>query len=96
MQSPVYHALTSAAITLSLPWHSSAVEIADHNFNIVTGKLSKRMQQALAQAQPPRLAQVQLPQPQGTVPYLLVRQPPSDSLHDEDRVSMDFPGCKAL
>ena len=30
-------------INLSLPWHSSAVEIADHNFNIVTGKLSKCM-----------------------------------------------------
>ena len=26
---------------LSVPWHSSAVEIADHNFKIITGKLSK-------------------------------------------------------
>ena len=41
IENPVYHALTRAAINLSLPWHSSAVEIADHNFNIVTGKLSK-------------------------------------------------------
>ena len=43
MQNPVYHAPARAAINLSLPWHSSAVEIADCNFNIVTGKLSKRM-----------------------------------------------------
>ena len=34
---------TRAAIDLSLPWHSAAVEIADRNFNIVMGKLSKRM-----------------------------------------------------
>ena len=52
--------------------------------------------QALVQAQPPQLSQVQLPQPQGTVPYLLVRQPPSDYLHDEDRVSMDFPESEAF
>ena len=39
MQNPVYHALTRAAINLSLPCHSSAVEIADRNFNI---KLSER------------------------------------------------------
>ena len=45
--------------------------------------------QAPAQAWTPRLAQAQLPQPQAAV-ALLVRQPPSDSLHDEDRLSMDF------
>ena len=38
MQNPVYRAPTRAAINLSLPWHSSAVEIVDRNFNIVTGK----------------------------------------------------------
>ena len=26
-----------------VPWHSVAAEIADLNFNIVTGKLNKRM-----------------------------------------------------
>ena len=41
MQNPVYHVPFRAAINLSVPWHSSAVEIVDHNFNIVTGKLSK-------------------------------------------------------
>ena len=43
MQNPVYHAPTRAAINLSLPWHNSAAEIAGHNFNIIVGKLSKRM-----------------------------------------------------
>ena len=38
MQNPVYRAPTRAAINLSLPWHSSAVEMVDRNFNIVTGK----------------------------------------------------------
>ena len=42
-KNPVYHALTRAANNLSLPWHTSVVEIADCNFNIVTGKLSKCM-----------------------------------------------------
>ena len=28
---------------LALPWHSTAAEIADLNFDIVTGKLNKRM-----------------------------------------------------
>ena len=41
MQNPVYHVPIGATINLSVPWHSSAVEIADHNFNIITGKLSK-------------------------------------------------------
>ena len=43
MQNPVFHAPTRATINLSLPWHSTAVAIADRNFNIVTGKLSKHM-----------------------------------------------------
>ena len=42
---------------------------------------------SLAQAQPPRLAPTHLPQPQATVP-LLVRQAPSDSLHDEYTLSL--------
>ena len=49
--------------------------------------------QAPAQAQPPRLAQAHLPKPQAAVP-LFVRRTPSDSLHDEDRLSMDFPESK--
>ena len=36
MQNPVYHDPATASIKLALPWHSSAVEITDHNFNIVT------------------------------------------------------------
>ena len=52
--------------------------------------------QAPAKAQPPRLAQAQLPQPHAAVPLLLVRQSPSDSLHDEDRVSMDFSRERSL
>ena len=40
-----------------------------------------------AQAQPPRLAPAHLPQPQATDP-LLVRQAPSDSLHDEYTISL--------
>ena len=43
MKNPVYHALARAAINLSLPWHRLTVEIADCNFNIDTGKLSKHM-----------------------------------------------------
>ena len=43
MQNPVHRAPIRADINLSLPWHSSAVEIADRNFNIVMGKLSKRI-----------------------------------------------------
>ena len=43
MKNPVYHAPTRAAINLSLPWHRSAVEIVDRNFNTVMGKLSKCM-----------------------------------------------------
>ena len=41
MQHPVYHDPARATINLALPWHSSAVEIADPNFNIITGKLNK-------------------------------------------------------
>ena len=43
MQNPVYHDPARATINLALPWHISAFEIADLNFNIVSGKLSKRM-----------------------------------------------------
>ena len=35
--------VTRATIDLALPWHSVAEEIADLNFNIVTGQLNKRM-----------------------------------------------------
>ena len=50
--------------------------------------------QAPAQAQPLQTAQAYFPQPQATPP-LGARHMPSDSLHDEDRLSMDFSECKA-
>ena len=43
MKNSIYHDSARATINLTLPWHSFAVEIADPNLNIVTGKLSKRM-----------------------------------------------------
>ena len=43
MQNPVYHDPARATIKLASPWHRSAVEIVDCNFNIITGKLSKHM-----------------------------------------------------
>ena len=43
MQNLVSNAQARAAVNLSLPWHSSAAEIADCNFNIVTLKLLKCM-----------------------------------------------------
>ena len=43
MKCPVYHDPSRATINLALPWHSSVVEIADRNFNFVTGKLNKCM-----------------------------------------------------
>ena len=43
MKNPVYYDPARATINLALPWHSSAVEIADRKYNIVTGKLSKSM-----------------------------------------------------
>ena len=33
MMNPPYHAPVRALINLALPWHSSAVEVADHNHN---------------------------------------------------------------
>ena len=41
MMNLPYHAPVRTPINLALPWHSSSVEIADCNYNIVTGKLSK-------------------------------------------------------
>ena len=43
MNRPAYHDPARASINLALPWHSVAEEIADLNFNIITGKLNKRM-----------------------------------------------------
>ena len=43
IKCPTYHDPARASINLALPWHSVAEEIADLNFNIVTGKLNKRM-----------------------------------------------------
>ena len=43
MNSSAYDDPAKASINLALPWHSVAAEIADLNFNIVTGKLNKRM-----------------------------------------------------
>ena len=40
MKRPTYHNPAKASINLALPWHSVAEEIADLNFNIVTGNLS--------------------------------------------------------
>ena len=56
---------------------------------------SQTQPQAPAQAQPTRLAQAQLPQQQGTLPFVIVRHPPSDSLHDEERLFMDFSESQA-
>ena len=36
-----YHAPVRALINLTLPWHSFSIEIADCNFDMVTGKLFK-------------------------------------------------------
>ena len=38
--------MVRAPINLTLPWHSSSVEIADRNFNIVTGKSMKKLNPA--------------------------------------------------
>ena len=43
MNRPSYHDPVRASINLALPWHSVAIEIADLNFDIVTGKRNKRM-----------------------------------------------------
>ena len=43
MKHSFYHDPSRTTINLALPWHSSVEEIADCNFNIVTGKLNKGM-----------------------------------------------------
>ena len=43
MQRPAYHDPARASINVALPWHSAAEEIADLNFNIITGELNKCM-----------------------------------------------------
>ena len=43
IKRPTCHDPARASTNLTLPWHSVAKEIADLNFNIVTGKLNKRM-----------------------------------------------------
>ena len=43
MHLPAYHDLARASINLALPWHSVEEEIADLNFNIVTGKINRHM-----------------------------------------------------
>ena len=43
MQNPVYHSRARVTINLTVPWHSSEVEIADCNFNIVMGMLFRCM-----------------------------------------------------
>ena len=43
MIRPAYHDPARASNNLALPWYSVATEIAHLNFNIVTGKINKRM-----------------------------------------------------
>ena len=43
MNCPSYHDPARASINRALPWHSVAIEIADLDFDIVTGKLNKHM-----------------------------------------------------
>ena len=43
MKHLIYHEPARTCINLALPWHSIAEEIADRSFDIVTGKLNKRM-----------------------------------------------------
>ena len=43
MMNPTYNAPVRSAIILSLPWHSSAIQIANRNCDIVSGKLLKNM-----------------------------------------------------
>ena len=39
MVNPAFHDPARASVNLTLPWHSSAVEVADRNFDIIMGKL---------------------------------------------------------
>ena len=41
--NPAFNAPVRASINLTLPWHSSAVEVADRSFDIITVKLSKNL-----------------------------------------------------
>ena len=43
MKQPFYHGLARATISLTLPWHSVAEEVADLNLKMVSGQLNKRM-----------------------------------------------------
>ena len=43
MKCPLYHNSARSTISLAVPWHSVAKEIADLNLKIVTGQLNKRM-----------------------------------------------------
>ena len=43
MKCPLYHNPARSTISLAVPWHSVAKEIADLNLKIVIGQLNKRM-----------------------------------------------------
>ena len=43
MRLPAYNAPTKKSIEISLPWHSTTIDIADLNNNIVRGKFNKSM-----------------------------------------------------
>ena len=43
MQRPIYNEQRKRAIELSLPWHNSTMQIAQRNYDIVKGRLSKSM-----------------------------------------------------
>ena len=42
-QNPVYSEQKKRAIELTLPWHNSTTQIAQRNYDIVNGRLSKNM-----------------------------------------------------
>ena len=43
MMNPPYHAPVRAPINLTLTWHNSTIEVADHNHNIIMGKSLKKL-----------------------------------------------------
>ena len=47
MNHPAYHVPARAPINMALPWHSVSTVIADLKFDIVTGKLNKRMKSCI-------------------------------------------------
>ena len=47
--NPPYHASVRAPINLALPWHNSAIEVADRNHKIVMGRLSKSQKSSTPQ-----------------------------------------------